>query len=256
MANHQFPREISLCLSGGAAKGAFHLGIINVLQEHGIEIKAISGTSIGALIGASLASGKTPKEILETLKSKEFKKTFLFSFGKGYLYSVDMKSPVLSKLTDKLTFEELNIPLEIAITNTQTTEAEYYNSGDKLIESIIASCAISPIIEPQNIDGVLYVDGGITDNFPVERLKKYPYEILGVNLYPHTQKPPTSLLGWLKKIVFIAWQSPNLAKRHECDYYISSELLNEINMFSFKDLDKAYQLGRREMKRKQYIWKL
>ncbi|MEA2072074.1 MAG: hypothetical protein U9O86_00685, partial [Campylobacterota bacterium] len=90
----------------------------------------------------------------------------------------------------------------------------------------------------------------------VERLKKYPYKILGVNLYPHTQKAPNSLLGWIKKIVFIAWQSPNLAKRHECDHYLSSELLNEINMFSFKDLDKAYQLGRREMKRKQYIWKL
>ncbi|MEA2074104.1 MAG: patatin-like phospholipase family protein, partial [Campylobacterota bacterium] len=208
MANNQFPREISLCLSGGAAKGAFHLGVVNVLQEHGIKIKAISGTSIGALIGASLASGKKPQEILEILKSKEFKKSFKFSLGKGYLYSVDMKNPVISQLTDKLTFEDLDTPLEIAITNTQTAEAEYCNSGDKLIESIIASCAISPIIEPQKIDGVLYVDGGITDNFPVERLKKYPYKILGVNLYPHTQKAPNSLLGWIKKIVFIAWQSP------------------------------------------------
>lgn len=251
MEDNKFPREISLCLSGGAAKGAFHLGVIDVLQEHGIEIKAISGTSIGALIGASLASGKSPKEILEILKSKEFEKVFKLSLGKGYLYTIDMKSPVISKLVSKLSFEELAIPLEIAVTNLDEAQVLYKNSGNQLHEYILASCAISPIVQANTIDGTLFVDGGVTDNFPVERLKKYPYKILGVNLYPHTRSVPTSLLGWLKKIIFIAWQSPNLAKRQQCDYYLSSELLDEINMFSFKDLDKAYEFGRKEMESKK-----
>lgn len=256
MADNKFPREISLCLSGGAAKGAFHLGVISVLQEYNVKIKAISGTSIGALIGASIASGKTPKEILDILKSREFKKIFKLSLGKGYLYSINMKSPVISQLVDKPTFEDLEIPLEVAVTNVDTAEVMYQNSGNRLYDYIHASCAISPIVQAKTIEGTLFTDGGLTDNFPVEILKKYPYKILGINLYPHSPTHPTSIFTWIKKVIFIAWQAPNLSKRQQCDYYLSSDLLNEINMFSFKDLDKAYQLGRRSIKRKQYIWKL
>ena len=256
MENNKFPREISLCLSGGAVKGAFHLGVISVLAEYGIEIKAISGTSIGALIGASLASGKSYQDILELLKSREFKNVFKFTPAKDHIYKIDMQSRVIRELVSSSTFEDLSIPLEVSVTNIDTANAEYHNSGDQLHEFVLASCAITPIVKAQEIDGNLYVDGGITDNFPVEILKKYPYKIFGINLYPHINKRPTSILQWIKKIIFVAWQSPNLAKRQHCDYYLSSQELSEINMFSFKDIDKAYQLGRREMKRKQYIWKL
>jgi len=76
MKNSQFPQEISLCLSGGAGRGAYHLGVISILQENNINIKAISGTSIGALIGASLACGKSAEYIFEVIQSKEFHSVF------------------------------------------------------------------------------------------------------------------------------------------------------------------------------------
>ncbi|MDQ7066696.1 MAG: patatin-like phospholipase family protein [Sulfurimonas sp.] len=248
MENNKFPREISLCLSGGAAKGAFHLGCISILEEHNIEIKAISGTSIGALIGASIASGKSAKEILEIFKSKEFKSIFKFTFTKSYLYKIDMQSPVLEELVNKHSFEELKIPLVITVTNIDNAKCEYLSRGTKLHEYILASCAISPIVEPKEIEGNLYVDGGVTDNFPVEVLQKYPYKILGINLYPFNKKRPSSLIGWIKKIIFIAWHAPNLAKKQACDFYVSSDKLNDISLFSFKNLDKSYELGRNEMK--------
>ena len=69
MENNRFPREISLCLSGGAAKGAYHLGVIDILEKNDIKIKAISGASIGAIVGASIVSGQKAKEVLEVLKS-------------------------------------------------------------------------------------------------------------------------------------------------------------------------------------------
>jgi len=246
MEDNQFPREIALCLSGGAAKGAFHLGVIETLLDYGIEIKAISGTSIGALIGASFISGKLPKEILHILKSKEFKKAFKLSLGNGYLYKIDMHNPSLDKLLNKKSFEELSIPFEIALTDIKNAKVEYRNSGDKLKEYILASCSITPVISPTEIDEMLYVDGGIIDNFPVKALKKYPYKILGVNLYPYRYEVPSSIFDWIKKVVFVAWQAPNLSKLKECDYYLSSNELTEISMFSFKDLDRAYELGKKE----------
>lgn len=249
MEDNKFPREISLCLSGGAAKGAFHLGVISVLQAHNIKIKAVSGTSIGALIGASLASGNSADDILEMLKSKEFKSIFKFHFTKASIYKIDMQNTFIKKLVNKSTFEELDIPFELAMTNIDSAEVIYKNSGDRLHEYILASCAIAPIIGAVEIDGALYVDGGITDNFPVESLKKYPYKILGINLYPFIPKRPDSILQWIKKIVFIAWQKPNLSKQNLCDFYISSNSLIDINMFSFKDIDKAYRLGRKEMEK-------
>ena len=65
MQNNEFPSEVSLCLSGGAARGAFHLGVLSVLEENNVQIKAISGSSVGALIGGSLACGKNSKEIFD-----------------------------------------------------------------------------------------------------------------------------------------------------------------------------------------------
>ncbi|MEA3370402.1 MAG: patatin-like phospholipase family protein [Campylobacterota bacterium] len=248
MEDNQFPREISLCLSGGAVRGAYHLGVISVLEEHKVKINAISATSIGALIGASLACGKKSNEILNVLKSPAFKKVFQLRLGKGYLFKIDMQAKVLDLLINKMSFEDLAIPLEISVTDVDNADILYINSGVKLREYILASCSITPLIKPVSIDNKLFIDGGLIDNFPVQRLKKYPYPIVGINLYPYSKKRVSSIFGWIKKMFFIVWQSENLAKRDLCDLYVSSEALKNISSFNYRDLDKAYELGREEMK--------
>lgn len=243
MENNQLPREISLCLSGGAAKGAFHLGVISVLQEKNIVIKAISGTSIGALIGASIANGKRAEEIFEIFASKEFKKVFKLSLSQGCLFKIDMQSSVIKKLVDCEHFSELEIPLHVAILNLEKQEIEYHSHGDNLKNIILASCSISPMIRPTRIDETLYMDGGVLDNFPVKPLKRYKYKILGVNLYPKVDLIPNSFLGWVKRVVYLAWQSPNYHKAKECDVYLTHPKLQQMTTFSFKDIKKAYALG-------------
>ncbi len=247
MENNKFPREISLCLSGGGARGAFHLGAISVLEEQGVEIKAISGTSIGALIGASLASGQKSKEIFHILKSKEFKKIFKLNFGNGYLFKINIKAQVIQSLMNKKSFEELSIPLEISVCDILNASVVYKNSGEDLKELILASCAISPLIKPVELKNKLLVDGGLVDNFPVERLQKFSFPIVGINLYPNTKQRPSSLFGWIKRVVFVAWHTQNLDKKSLCDIYISNDALNSLSTFTFKDLDSAYELGRKEM---------
>jgi len=247
MENHRFPREVTLCLSGGAARGAFHLGVISVLQERNIKIKAISGASIGALIGASFASGRDASEILEILKSREFKKVFKFQFFKSHLFKIDIYAPVIMKLINKETFKELGMPFEISISNIDDSKIEYRNDGDNFRELVLASCSVSPLIAPVELHGKLLADGGIIDNFPVQRLKKFPYKIIGVNLYPCKKIRPKSIIGWMRRVVFLSWQAPNIYKKDLCDVYVSNDKLNDLKTFSFKDLDKAYELGRESM---------
>ncbi len=247
MEDYRFPREISLCLSGGGARGAFHLGAISVLEERGIAIKAISGTSIGALIGASLACGKSSKEILHIFKSKEFRNIFKFRFAKTYLFSLDAEAEIIRELIDKNNFETLSIPLSIAVCDVQNETIKYVNSGENFKKIVLASCSVVPLFKAVELNNTLYADGGIIDNFPVEQLKKYDYPILGINLYPKYNLVAGSMFAWMKKIAYIMWQSHNAPKRELCDFYLCSAAIRNLRAFSFKDIDKAYELGRVEM---------
>jgi len=247
MEDYQFPREVSLCLSGGAARGAYHLGIVSVLQENNITIKAISGTSVGALIGAALACGKNAASIFEVIRSKEFRSVFKLSLGHGYIFKLDYNAAVIKKLIDKESFEELAVPLHVAACDVKNETAIYYNKGEVFKEAVLASCSVAPLFAPVHVEERLVVDGGLVDNFPVEQLQQYDYPVIGINLFPKHKKVPKSILGWIQKSIHTAWQSKYLPKKELCDLYLCNEKLLDIKVFSFKDIDKAYAIGREEM---------
>lgn len=249
MEDHTFPREVSLCLSGGGARGAYHLGVISVLEEHSIAIKAISGTSIGALIGASLASGKSADEIFEIFCSREMRKIFSFAFAFSHIFDIDTNAIILEKLLSVDSFEALSIPLSVAVFDVKKEELQHINAGDSLKKIVLASCALVPVFKAVEHNGMLLVDGGLVDNFPVEQLQKYPYPIVGVNLYPSSPSLPKSLYGWIKKVIYLSWQTPNQNKKELCHSYISSQNLHTLATLSLGDMKKAYAFGREEMQR-------
>ncbi|WP_434636257.1 patatin-like phospholipase family protein [Sulfurimonas sp. NW7] len=249
MENCQFPREITLCLSGGAGRGAYHLGIVSILQENGVKIKAVSGTSAGALIGASLACGKSAAYIFEVIQSKEFRSVFKISLGNGYLFKLDHNAAVVDKLIDKESFETLEIPLHVTACDVEKEQAIYYDSGKILKEAVLASCSIAPLFAPVYVNKTLVVDGGLVDNFPVERLQQYNYPIIGINLFPKYKKVPKTILGWIKKNIHTAWQSKYVSKKELCYMYLCNEKLLDIKVFSFRDIGKAYAMGREEMQK-------
>ena len=247
MEDCQFPREVTLCLSGGAARGAYQLGIISVLQENNIRIKAISGTSVGALIGAALACSKSAAYIFEVIRSKEFRSVFKLSLGHGYIFKLNSDAAVVKKLIDKESFEELIMPLHVTACDVKNETAIYYDKGAIFKEAVLASCSVAPLFSPVHVEEKLVVDGGLVDNFPVEQLQKYKYPIIGINLFPKHKKVPKSILGWIQKNIHTAWQSKYIPKHELCDLYLCNEKLLDIKVFSFKDLDKAYAIGREEM---------
>ncbi|HFU74293.1 MAG TPA: hypothetical protein ENK65_01930 [Helicobacteraceae bacterium] len=181
-SKHAFAPRISLALSGGAARGAFHIGALQSLYKHNIDIVAISGTSIGAVVGAAYCGGKKPLEILDIFKSSEFKKMMKFSLSKDGFISMDATAPIISELFTTPRIESLNIPLSVTTTDVTHSKIKRFESGD-IFPIVTASSALVPLFQPITYNNVKYIDGGVFDNLPTRPLQKYNTPILGINLH-------------------------------------------------------------------------
>lgn len=235
--------EISLALSGGAARGAYHLGVLHFLDKQNIKVKAISATSIGSIIGASYAGGVTPKEQLEIFKSKEFKDIFSLNLFGGSFLKADYKAKIIERLLPVKNLEDLDIPLHVTAVDIQTGEENYFSSGNTQL-ICLASSALVPIFAPVEYDGNKLIDGGIVNHMPTEPLKQYPYKIVGVDLHPvYPKNINNSIFSNFKRAIFIRAYKRSAAFENLCDIYISSPKLENYSIFSLKHLDEMFKLG-------------
>lgn len=246
MANYRTstvpPIALSLALGGGAARGTFHLGFIAALQENNVEIKAISGSSAGALIGGAIACGVSPKRLLEIFKSKEFKKVFKWNWFKKALFRIDTNTEILNEIFPFHDLNETNIPFYCCVLNIDSQENLYLKDGEAKV-LIAASCGLLPIFEPIYYHDNIFADGGITDLVPITPLLDLGYPILSINLIPTKLSVKHTFLSLTKRIWQLLW-SGNIQKTKEnSTWYIAPDELSRISMFSFNDLDKAYNLG-------------
>ncbi|MBU1259962.1 patatin-like phospholipase family protein [Patescibacteria group bacterium] len=168
--------KIGLVLSGGMFKGLAHVGVLKVLEENNIKVDAIAGCSMGAIIGAFYAAGKTPQEIEEFVVKQNFRSVLSLSFSTlGF-----SKTPKLQHLIETFSgvtkFRQLKIPLYVNATNI-TKEKEVVFSSGELYTAIRASIAVPGFLAPKQIKNDLYIDGGALNNIPVSNLphniKKY-----------------------------------------------------------------------------------
>ncbi|MFV0482188.1 MAG: patatin-like phospholipase family protein [Campylobacteraceae bacterium] len=240
-------KEISLVLSGGAARGAFHLGILQALDELGIEVKERSGSSIGAIVGAAYLSGCSPISIFEFFAQEKFKKAMKTNFLKGTLFRFDFNNPVFDELLNGYkSIEDLPKPLHVTTTNLQKGEVVYNDKGD-IRTLVCASGSLYPVFSPIEYNGDMLVDGGVIDNFPILPLMDSKYKILGVNLHPNVyNKKQLRMI----RIGFLAWHVARLEEKiKRCDFYLSPSELTKHNILKLKGIDKLFQFGYDEAKK-------
>jgi len=241
-------KEIVLALSGGGARGAFHLGVLQYLDENNIKVKAICATSIGSIVGASYASGVSPKKQLELLKQKSTKKVFSFSWFRESLFNIDLKSKAIDSLINKEKLEQLDIPLYLTAVDLESGEEISFERGD-LKTICTASSALVPVFKPVEYQGRVLVDGGFFNHMPYKPLKKYDLPLVGVNLNPLVKKPSRKrFMSYLKKVMAIRMFIAAESQRGEYDYYISNDEILKYSIFSFKNFDKLFKLGYEEAK--------
>jgi NTE family protein len=182
-------RRIGLALSSGGARGLAHIGVIQVLEENGIEIDVIAGCSMGAYVGSVWAYGydgafmeKLAREVEKRWGLLELIDPFILP-RQGFLRGEKVKHRLKNSIGD-VHFSELVRPLRIVATDLNTLERTVFSSGE-VASAVHASSAIPGACVPVNINGELYIDGGIADPLPVDVLEEMGVErIIAVNTIP------------------------------------------------------------------------
>ena len=175
--------KTGLVLSGGGARGFAHLGFIQALNEEGIFPDVISGTSAGALVGVMIADGYKPGEILDIFNTGSRLDYMRPALPREGLLQISGIIKLLQSHLRAKRFEDLAIPLFVAATDINNGTAVYFNKGE-IIERIVASMSIPVLFQPVLINGVQYLDGGITDNLPVAPIEKYCSRMFGSFVNP------------------------------------------------------------------------
>lgn len=180
--------RIGIALGGGGARGLAHIPVLQTLDDLGVRPTHISGTSMGAIIGAIYAAGKAPQDIREIvdgmviyqgeglkdiLQKRGLRKWFDLIdpnfFKKGGVLKGDKILEFLREIIGVDTFEELDIPLSIVATDFHTGEEIVFESGP-LMPAVRASMSLPGIFEPVKQDGRLLIDGGVVNPVPHDLL--------------------------------------------------------------------------------------
>ena len=190
----RWAREIGRCrlglaLSSGGARGLAHIGVIQVLEENGIEVDVVAGCSMGAYVGSVWAYGydgmfleKLAREVENRWGIFQLIDPFLFP-RQGFLRGEKVKRRLKRSIGD-VHFSELVRPLRIVATNLSTLERTVFTRGE-VAAAVHASSAIPGACAPVRVDGELYIDGGIADPMPVDVLEDMGVErIIAVNTIP------------------------------------------------------------------------
>lgn len=258
--------KIGLVLSGGGAKGLAHIGTLKVIDSLGIKIDHIAGTSMGAIVGSLYASGYTGKQLdsifetinfdqiisddiprkaqtyyerrdderyAVTLPFKDFQVSVPSSLSKGQnVYN--LLSQLLSHVKDVNDFNNLPIPFFCVATDIETGKEVVLNSG-YLPRAVNASGALPSLFAPVEIEDQLLTDGGVTDNYPIEKLRALGMDvIIGVDVQDGLKERQeiTSAFDILSQINnFRTIDAMNL-KEPKTDIYIAPNIEN-FSLISF-----------------------
>ena len=206
--------KVGLVLSGGGAKGFAHIGALKVIEEAGVKIDFIGGTSMGAIIGALYASGYTANELDSIFRNTDFTKLiqdnlprdaktfyekedseryalalpfskFKISFPSAISSGQNIYNELVRLLyhvRDIEDFSKLPIPFFCIATNVETGNEVVLDKG-YLPEAIMASGTFPSLFEPSEINGQLLIDGGVINNYPVAKVVKMGANvIIGVDV--------------------------------------------------------------------------
>lgn len=238
-------RSIGLVLSGGGIKGMAHIGLLKALDEAHIKISHISGASIGAIVGALYANGTSIAEMMDFFRYTPLFKYNFYSVNKpGFINTHHYKS-IFQSYIENDSFESLSIRLNVVATDLFEGNTVCFNKGE-LITPVLASSALPPFFSPIEIQGRLYADGGITNNFPVEYITAQCDYVIGsnvVSLRTIDEKELHSSWQLMTRATKLLMYSSNKNRLALCDLLIQPAGLDQIGVLDKKGIERAFEIG-------------
>lgn len=185
LIKHFKNKKVGLALGSGGAKGLSHIGVIKYLEEMGIKIDFITGSSIGALIGGAYASGLSIEEIEDIALETDLASTIkLFSpgFGKSGLVTGKKVQEFLTSMLGNKNIEDMPIPFTAVAANIITGQEIHFNKGN-LVEAIRSSISIPIVFQPVIRNNNVLVDGGLVNPVPINVTREMGADyIIAVNI--------------------------------------------------------------------------
>ena len=268
--------KIGLVLSGGGAKGFAHIGVLKVLEEAGVKVDYIAGTSMGAVIGGLYASGysatqidsifyntdfdellqdyipRSSKSFYEKRNDQMYALTLPFdklkigvpiALSKG-MYNYNLLSKLTHKVRHVRDFNKLPIPFLCVATDIEKGEQVILKEG-YLAQAMLASSAFPSLFSPVEIDGKLLIDGGVVNNYPVEEIRKMGADIvIGVDVQDdlkdrNSLKDATQILVQITNLDMVKIMKD---KQKLTDIYIKPEV-SDYGVISFNEGQEIVKKG-------------
>ncbi len=268
--------KVGVVLSGGGAKGFAHIGALRVIEEAGIPIDYVAGTSMGSIIGGLYAVGYDPDmmqklcteqdwnlimkdqiprrfiPIEKRINERHYIVTFPYKKGKLKIKRSLIDGMYVNMLLTRLTmpayrerdFSKLPVPFLCIGTDMLSADPIEFTQGS-LAQSIRSSMSIPFLFEPVEYDGYLLCDGGLTNNFPVRNVREKGADIIiGVDLEIIKSDPEVldNSLKVLERLIAVVSQEESNIARDECDILIRPNL-GKANIMSFNDFAPIINCG-------------
>lgn len=236
--------KIGLTLSGGGFRGIAHLGILKYLFELDIKPAVISGASVGALVGAFIAQGYAPEEILEFGKKEKIFSYSDFFRSRGGLFSTVVFERLIKKYIPHNSFEQLQMPLYVAVTDITHAQSLIFNEGP-LSFAVKSSCCFPLVFQPVVFKKDTFLcDGGLLNNFPVESIRPICNKVIGINVDPiSTLEGPLGYKTLIARIIRMITALKAVNSKHLCDVYLQPDELNHYSTFETQKMDDIFKLG-------------
>lgn len=236
--------KVGLVLGGGGAKGATEVGVLKVIEEVGVPIDFIAGTSIGSIVGGLYSVGYSVDQLDSLFRNEDW--VDLFATGSVLELLENMVGP-----NDSIDFDQLPIPFRCVAYDLKSHKEVVLRSG-KLAQSMRASMAIPGAFKPVKINGMMLVDGGMMNNLPVDVVRDMGADIvIAVDLQQakhesreFSLKETLGIGGLLDWIVSRPdWKKYN-ANCADADIYINPNLDGYgAASFNKKDISKMLEIG-------------
>jgi NTE family protein len=235
--------KIGLALSGGAARGLAHIGVIKVLQEEKIKISCVAGASVGSLMGALFAAGMPWSEMAQAARQFKWKDLAQLTLSPLGLAKHAKLKQIIDRLIGGKRFEDLPLPFAAVAVDIGSGREVVLRSGS-VAEAVRASSSIPGIFEPTVIDGRYLVDGGLLNNLPVDVARSLGADIV-VAVDLNTQHveihPPKNLLDILYRCFLLVMQNSRNSYKN-ADFIITPDLEGK-SYYDLKPIDEMIELG-------------
>lgn len=247
-SEHGSSGEIALALGSGGTRGFAHIGVLEVLEQEGISVRAIAGSSIGALIGSIYATGAPVDRMRRLASELPLGQWVDLTVPRMGFIAGERLHRLIRLLTKNRAFEDTTIPLAVVATDVEQGERVVFTTGP-IHDAVRASVAIPGILVPHRANGRLLVDGGVVDRVPIQAARDlYPGFVVAVDVGLFERLPE------VKNVLDVIVQSFDIMQRElfrsrvlDADFVVRPRL-EFMSSTGFGGVKEAIEAGREAMR--------